>query len=91
MPARWKNASFHNLSAEGAFTVSGEWKDGKPAKLTLQSKKGNLCTLTNPWKTKTLTVTASDGRKATLSADDKGRYKFPTKSGLSYQIAPAAP
>jgi hypothetical protein len=91
MPSRWKNATFHNLTAEGAFVVSGEWKDGKPAKLSIVSKKGNPCTLTNPWKTKTLTVTASDGRKDTLTADDKGRYRFPTQSGLSYQITPATP
>lgn len=87
MPARWKNASFQNLTAEGAFVVSGEWKDGKPAKLTIHSKKGNPCTLTNPWKTKTLTVTASDGKKADLT-ETKGRFQFPTKAGLTYQIAP---
>jgi hypothetical protein len=88
MPARWKNAAFQNLTAEGAFVVSGEWKDGKPLTLTIQSKKGNPCTLTNPWRTKSLTVTASDGHKAVLSADDKNRFKFPTKAGLTYQITP---
>jgi hypothetical protein len=91
IPSRWKNATFDNLTAEGAFLVSGEWKNGKSAKLSIRSVKGNPCTLTNPWKTKTLTVTASDGRKATLTANDKGRYMFPTKSGLTYQIEPTAP
>lgn len=91
MPSRWKNATFQNLTAEGAFVVSGEWQDGKPAKLTIHSKKGNPCTIINPWKTKSITITASDGRKATLTADDKGRHKFPTKSGMTYQIESAAP
>jgi alpha-L-fucosidase 2 len=90
MPSRWKNATFHNLTAEGAFVVSAEWKDGKPAKLSIKSIKGNPCTLTSPWQTKTLTVTASDGRKAAISADAKGRFTFPTQVGVTYQIAPGS-
>jgi hypothetical protein len=90
MPARWNNAIFENLTAEGAFVVSGRWHDGKPAGLTIHSRKGNPCTLANPWPTRILTVTASDGWRAELTTAN-GRVRFPTTAGLTYQIEPAHP
>ena len=40
IPKTWKNLSFKNLRAEGAFLISAEMKDGETEKLVLFSEKG---------------------------------------------------
>ena len=45
VPRRWKNVSFKNLRAEGAFLVSAEKKDGKIASIRIYSEKGGVAKL----------------------------------------------
>ncbi len=43
MPATWKDASFHNLLAEGAFLVSAVRKGGKTEFIRIKSLAGEPC------------------------------------------------
>lgn len=43
VPAAWSNAVFHNLSAEGAFLVSAERRDGKTQWVRVKSLAGEPC------------------------------------------------
>ncbi|MEI8309615.1 MAG: glycoside hydrolase family 95-like protein [Verrucomicrobiota bacterium] len=43
MPGRWRNATYHNLRAEGAFLVSAKWREGKTAWISIRSLAGSAC------------------------------------------------
>lgn len=45
VPKTWKEASFINLRAEGAFLVSATRKEGKTVFIQVESEKGGLCRL----------------------------------------------
>lgn len=49
VPSDWKDASFSDLRAMGAFLVSAQLRDGKTVKLTVVSEKGGLLRLENPF------------------------------------------
>jgi hypothetical protein len=44
-PAEWKDLSFHNLKAEGAFEVSALRKNGKTSFIRIKSLAGEVCKL----------------------------------------------
>lgn len=48
IPRNWKNVSFNNLRAEGAFLVSASITDGKISHLKIYSERGNLLKLISP-------------------------------------------
>lgn len=48
IPASWKNVSFENLRASGAFLVSARMTDGKVSHITIESEKGGLLRLAKP-------------------------------------------
>jgi hypothetical protein len=43
MPDAWTDAVFHNLSAEGGFDVSAEWKNSKIQWVSIHSRAGEPC------------------------------------------------
>ncbi len=49
IPSEWKNVSFDNFRAEGAFLISSTLKDGSVEKISIQSEKGGLLKLKNPF------------------------------------------
>lgn len=49
IPAEWKDVSFHNLRTEGAFTVSSEKKEGEVQFLRINSEKGGIIKIKNPF------------------------------------------
>jgi alpha-L-fucosidase 2 len=49
IPKDWKNGSFENLRAEGAFLVSSTLKNGVIKKVTIHSEKGGLLKLKSPF------------------------------------------
>ena len=49
LPENWKNASFHNMRAVGAFLVSADYKNGKVYKINIHSEKGGLMKVLNPF------------------------------------------
>ncbi len=51
VPAEWKDISFNNFLAEGAFDVSAEKNDGQVQQVKIVSKAGGLLRLKLPFKT----------------------------------------
>lgn len=49
IPESWKDFSFHNLRAMGAFLVDAECKDGKIVNVMVRSEKGNILRILNPF------------------------------------------
>jgi alpha-L-fucosidase 2 len=47
--AREQHARFGNLRAVGAFLVSAELRNGVVGRVKIQSEKGRVCTVQNPW------------------------------------------
>ncbi|HUX84838.1 MAG TPA: hypothetical protein VMV20_06365 [Chitinophagaceae bacterium] len=49
IPERWKQASFHDLRAQGAFLVSAARSRGKTVRVRIQSLKGGWLRMENPF------------------------------------------
>lgn len=49
IPGDWKDVSFENLRAQGAFLVSAERKDGKVVSVKIESEKGKDLLLVSPF------------------------------------------
>jgi len=49
IPADWKDVSFNNLRTEGAFTISSEKKDGVVQFIRINSEKGGIIKINNPF------------------------------------------
>ncbi len=49
IPAEWKDVSFNNLRTEGAFTISSEKKNGKVQFIRINSDKGGIIKINNPF------------------------------------------
>ena len=49
LPTSWKEVSFRNLRAVGAFLVSASYSNGKVVSITVTSEKGGRMRLDNPF------------------------------------------
>jgi len=49
IPSAWKNASFRNLRAMGAFLISADYKNAKVEKIVIVSEKGGKLKIDNPF------------------------------------------
>ncbi len=49
IPSDWRNASFNQLRAEGAFLVSSTMENGVIKKVSIRSEKGGVLKLKNPF------------------------------------------
>jgi alpha-L-fucosidase 2 len=77
LPADWKNVSFTNLRAEGAFLVSAKITGGKPVYLKLIAEKGGDCILKTTMKNYAVTgISTGD-----IHQDSQGNFHFNTKKG----------
>ncbi|MBN2281374.1 MAG: glycoside hydrolase N-terminal domain-containing protein [Candidatus Marinimicrobia bacterium] len=61
IPDQWKNLSFDNFLAQGAFQVSAQMKEGKVEKIEIMSLKGGHLKLANAFHSEQLIVKGSDG------------------------------
>lgn len=52
IPESWRNASFRNMRAMGAFIVSADYKEGKVSKIEVRSEKGGKLKILNPFTSK---------------------------------------
>lgn len=79
----WRGAdvSFANWRAEGAFLVSGAYKDGKVASVTVESERGSPCVLTGRW-----IVKDAAGNAVATEKDEFGRQRFKTTAGGTYRL-----
>ena len=62
IPVAWKNAAFTSLRAEGAFLLSAKKEEGKVVSVVIQSEKGGLLVLDNPFENREIQV---DGNSKT--------------------------
>ncbi|WP_179136220.1 glycoside hydrolase family 95-like protein [Paenibacillus sp. 32352] len=49
LPSAWKDVSFHDLRAEGAFLLSAQRKEGRTAFIRVKSLAGEPCRLQTDW------------------------------------------
>lgn len=67
VPKAWKNVSFNNLRAYGAFLVSGIIENGVPAQIKIVAEKGGILKLRFPMRTFIV---------------NRGKKKFETNNGI---------
>lgn len=56
LPESWRNASFRNMRAMGAFLVSADYRNGKIQKVSIYSEKGGIMQIINPFTKKKETI-----------------------------------
>jgi alpha-L-fucosidase 2 len=79
-----RDARFEHLRAYGAFLISSDWTQSQVRSLTIESEKGKLCRLENPWPGRSL-VLFRNGREAEVL---KGQQvTFPTSPGEQISIS----
>lgn len=80
-------ASFTRLRAKGAFVVSAKYDGRETSELTIESARGNVCRLVNPWRGREVVVTTSAGARVAVSADGDV-VSFRTVPGATYALSP---
>ncbi len=81
------NGRFSTLRAEGAFLVSGEFKDGRVQPITVLSEKGRQCRVQNPWDC-SVRVISQDGHAIDHKIENGNVVCFDTQPGQRYEVAP---
>jgi hypothetical protein len=83
-----KPARFERLRAQRAFLVSAGWDGAAVASpVRIDSEKGAVCKLVNPWgKSATRVVAVSNGREIAVKHAAAAVLEFPTARGESYRI-----
>ena len=87
VPPQWKDGTVRGLKARGGFEVDAIWKDGKLTAAQVISQLGNPAVLRLQGGPASITLQEKDGRSAKLTATKDGTFRFPTKSGMTYQIS----
>lgn len=64
-----KDASFNKLRAYGAFVVSSEPPNGRITHVKIESEKGRVCTLENPWPGRNVAVIRNGKRMGVLNGN----------------------
>ena len=84
IPSSWKNVSFTNLRAQGAFLVSAGMKNGRITEIRIFPEKGGKVVLQNPFRVKRLKVSGGSGAIIIRS----GRLEIKTIKGKEIYIRP---
>jgi hypothetical protein len=97
MPDEWSEAVFHNLSAEGGFDVSAEWRDSQVQWVVIHSRAGEPCLVEGPFPPGM--KLAVNGRPRPVQTDvdggmdialDRGDYAVIGLPGVEPRVAPLA-
>lgn len=83
VPRDWKNASFENLRAEGAFLVSAQKQNGVPAKVSIKAEQGGLLTIKLPFKT--AVVKKIDAKRVKFGQDGLARVSLNKSESISFE------
>ena len=67
IPEGWKNVSFNNLRAMGAFIVSAEMKDGIVVSISVYSEKGGTLRIRSPKDGQVITMDTKPGESYSLA------------------------
>ncbi|MCX6243392.1 MAG: hypothetical protein NTU98_01700 [Bacteroidetes bacterium] len=84
IPPSWKEVSFKDIRAQGAFLVSAGKKDGKITEIRIFPEKGGKLLLQNPFRIKRLKVTGAAGTIKIHS----GIFEMKTIPGQEIVISP---
>jgi alpha-L-fucosidase 2 len=82
IPESWCDVSFHTLRTEGAFLVSAQRTGGKVERVEIESEKGGICRLKNPFGTdkyrlKSIKGTVkAEGEILTIEFPENGKVEF---------------
>lgn len=85
IPNEWKDCMFHNLRAEGGFTVSAQRKNGATRWISLTSEKGQPCRIYLPEWSHVYQI--SSGRPVAIKSMGNNLYEIDLKAGESVSIA----
>jgi alpha-L-fucosidase 2 len=83
LPVYWDAGSFAGLVARGNFVVSAEWSDLRLDAMTIESRKGGVCTVRYPGSAE-WTVIDSSGREIELVKAGPDQFSFPSQEGETY-------
>lgn len=86
VPPDWKEVSFHQLRAQGAFLVSAEMKNGRTVRVEILAEKGGILRLVDPFpgrdiavkgarwsrKNSILSIYSSPGQRVEIIARHRG-------------------
>lgn len=86
IPDEWKDASFENLRAFGAFLVSSTLADGKVREIRITGETGGRCKLANPWNSNDINLIDSSGSRVEYTIKDT-TIEFQTEKGRCYLIS----
>jgi len=89
VPDNWKEVSFENLRAEGAFLVSAQRKNGRTKEVLIKSLAGARCRVLNPFGNDKIVIKRIiAGKKAKVDFTIKGKcITFETSRDAKYIIA----
>lgn len=83
LPVYWEAGSFAGLVARGNFVISTEWQEHQLSQMTIESRKGGICTVKYPgsaqWK-----ILDSAGREIQLSPVSSDQFSFSSQQGEIY-------
>jgi len=88
LPRVWHSGSFEGIRARGVFSVSAEWKDMMPTRVTVSSEGGTSCRLRME-KITTWQVTDLNGESVPSTFDkERGVLAFKITPGQSCHVTP---
>jgi alpha-L-fucosidase 2 len=89
LPDGWKEVSFENLRARGAFLVSAQRKSGFTKEIKIKSLAGVPCRILNPFRGRRILVKkCSSGRNVKVDIAVKGRFiTFETSKNSQYIVS----
>lgn len=84
---RSKDASFHQIRAEGAFLVSAKLEKGEVGPVTIVSEQGRELHLLNPWAGRRIKVKGPGGERQY----EGKRIRISTEKGATYRLEAMPP
>lgn len=87
-PSEWKEASFINMRAKGAFLVSANRKNGKTTFIQIESEQGGICRLQTGMNPANIMVVdlAGNALPYTLAQKKNGVIEVSTSKGQVFQV-----
>ena len=85
VPKSWGDVKISNFRAEGAFLVTSELRSRKVNYILIQSLKGRVCHLINPWRGKVVRLRDLTSNKVLFEKEDQ-EFSFKTEKDHLYLV-----
>ena len=85
VPKSWGDVKISNFRAEGAFLVTSELRSRKVNYILIQSLKGRVCHLINPWRGKVVRLRDLTSNKVLFEKEDQ-KFSFKTEKDHFYLV-----